>query len=227
MVRTRPRTTCNLVAAGASASRASSRGATMGCRSASTKAILMGVAWTPTSSSGRCTLLGDPDSRSTMSETTELAAPLAGPDPAADPPPVSPPGMATRAGDIARRSGQTWLRPVSLFAGSRLVVVLAAAVAALVDPTRSFVAVTNSWDSGFYIKVAEHGYPTTVPQFSGDKAKLVTAFFPGYALLIKAVHGISGLSWRYSAYTVSIGFAVAASVLLWFFVRELRGAAVA
>ena len=162
-----------------------------------------------------------------MSDTAAVVMP-AGVDEDAGPPPGAPRlTAAARARDLAARSGRTWVHPFALFAASRVVVIVSTAVAALLDPTRSFLQIANAWDSEFYLDIARTGYPTTVPNAPGDNAKLVTAFFPGYSIVLKAVHEVTGWTWRYSGFTVSYVFGLTAAILLWFLVRDLRGAVVA
>src|SRR3954470_19160908 len=174
-----------------------------------------------------CTLLGDLDAEGTMTETVAVAADARAAEEGVPPPPALRPTPAARARRLATASGRTWLHPFALFAASRVIVIVSTAVAALLDPTRSFLQIANAWDSEFYLDIARTGYPTTVPNAPGDNAKLVTAFFPGYSIVLKAVHEVTGWTWRYSGFTVSYAFGLTAAILLWFLVRDLRSAAVA
>lgn len=40
--------------------------------------------------------------------------------------------------------------------------------------------VLSSWDGGWYLQIAQHGYPTRIPSGSGSSAESALAFFPGY-----------------------------------------------
>jgi len=75
----------------------------------------------------------------------------------------------------------------------------------------------DRWDSAYYLGIAQHGYPLADPQH--------TAFFPGYPLLITAVHGITigSLGYLQSAIIVSWIAFVAASVLLYRLATKLFG----
>ena len=120
-----------------------------------------------------------------------------------------------------------WLRPLGFFAASRLVVIVAQAVAALLNPQMSFFSVSTAWDSGYYISIAQHGYPTTVPQAHGVQAELVTAFFPGYSIVVRGVKDVTGLSWFAAGFVTTYACSLLAVILLWYFVRELRSSQVA
>src|SRR5258706_16004615 len=101
------------------------------------------------------------------------------------------------------------------------------AVAALLNPERSFFTVSTAWDSGYYIITAQRGYPTTVPHVHGTSAELVTAFFPGFPILVRIVKDVTGLSWFQAGFVACYGCSLLAVILLWFFVRQLRGRQVA
>ena len=162
-----------------------------------------------------------------MSDAVDVATRPTEPEPANEPADAPARRVTDRVVHVARRSGQTWLRPFALFAASRVVVLLAEAVAALLNPTKSFFQVAATWDSGYYVQIAMHGYPKTVPTSSGPPAQLVTAFFPGFSILIRIGKDLTGLSWFKVAFILAYGFSLLAAILLWYFVRELRDAQVA
>jgi hypothetical protein len=70
----------------------------------------------------------------------------------------------------------------------------------------------DRWDSAYYLDIAQHGYQV----HPADLAQH-TAFFPGYPLLIAAVHGATGgaLSYLDSGLVVSWVALVGAAVLLY------------
>jgi hypothetical protein len=70
----------------------------------------------------------------------------------------------------------------------------------------------DRWDSQYYLFIAQHGYPLHPSGLSQH-----TAFFPGYSLLITAVHGLTfgTLSYLASATVVSWLAFVGAAILLY------------
>jgi hypothetical protein len=79
----------------------------------------------------------------------------------------------------------------------------------------------DRWDSAHYLGIAQHGYRLdNVSQ---------TAFFPGYSLLVAAVHALSlgGLTYLQSSLAVSWIALVAASILLYQLAARLFGLRVA
>jgi hypothetical protein len=79
----------------------------------------------------------------------------------------------------------------------------------------------DRWDSTYYLGIAQHGYPL------GNVSQ--SAFFPGYSLLVAAVHALSlgGLSYLQSSLTVSWIAFVAATILLYQLAARLFGLRVA
>ncbi len=66
----------------------------------------------------------------------------------------------------------------------------------------------DRWDAGYYTRIAAHGYPAHVPD--------VRAFFPGYPLVIRVVHELTGgvLSYAQTGCLVSMAALVVAAGLL-------------
>jgi hypothetical protein len=70
------------------------------------------------------------------------------------------------------------------------------------------------FDGVYYLAIARTGYSSHLPHLaSGKVGQSVLAFFPGYPLLLRGVHGI-GLSWLATVVTVSTIAAVAAGMLV-------------
>lgn len=125
-------------------------------------------------------------------------------------------------------------RPLVMFAASRLVVLLAAGVAALVQVSTgraaglgpwpsvpqsrySAVAALERWDGAWWISIAQHGYPHAL---SSGNALGRFAFFPLYPLGIRAV-ALTGLPVQYAALGLSTGLGAGAAVLFWHLARRL------
>ncbi len=144
----------------------------------------------------------------------------------ASPAPEGTPGSSHSSGAIAHRLQALW-RPAGIFIGSRVATLLAAAVAADLHPTFGLGGVlTRSWDSAWYLALAQHGYPAAVPEDAGLALQSTLGFFPLYPLAVRAVHAL-GLSYPAAGLTVSAAAGLAAAILLWLMVRRLSGPAVA
>ena len=115
------------------------------------------------------------------------------------------------------------LRPLALYVASRLVVVVALAVAAVVSPERDFNATLLPWDSGWYLHVAAEGYPDEVPMVDGHAAQSTIAFFPLFPLAVRAVSHVPGLSLKQAALLAGGMFGALAAVALWLLTRRLAG----
>jgi hypothetical protein len=87
------------------------------------------------------------------------------------------------------------LRQAAVVAGTALAVtlgqiVLASAASGGSDPAAAYLAL-DQWDSQWYGRLAEQGYPDTLPEVRADMAKL--GFFPGYPLFVRLVAAVTGL----------------------------------
>lgn len=122
-----------------------------------------------------------------------------------------------------RRAGWRWLAiPLSIFAGTRIAQLL------LLDwmmphegPLRDRLL---SWDVGWFLRVAENGYPTAY-QYTDDGALVGNglAFFPMYPLMIRAAHVVFGLPYDSAALTISWLAAAVAAVLIFRLGEALYG----
>jgi hypothetical protein len=84
---------------------------------------------------------------------------------------------------------------------------LVCAVSGHADPAEAYRALFQ-WDSQWYARIAEKGYPDTIPDVPADMAHL--GFFPGYPLWARVVARLAGLS-------VADGALVAAQLACWGF----------
>lgn len=126
----------------------------------------------------------------------------------------------------AGRSGRGhWLvRPLAIYAASRLVSLLAFILAVTVASVTGLDWVTGrpwpappagqsplltaltAWDGSWYVQIARHGY--------GPRSG-VMAFFPGYPMSIRLVAGVTGLSDSAAAVVAALAWGALASALLW------------
>lgn len=77
-----------------------------------------------------------------------------------------------------------------------------------------------SWDAGWFINVAQNGYPHSYTYDGGHLTGNGLAFFPAYPLLIRGVHEL-GLSYGAAALTIAWVAGAAAAVLLYLLARTL------
>jgi len=137
-----------------------------------------------------------------------------------------PAGSARSLRLVGRRWPGFW-RPAGIFVLSRLATLLAAAIAADLHPTFDLGDVlTGSWDSGWYLEVARHGYPSVVPEQAGHALQSTLGFFPLYPMAVRAVHTV-GLSYEAAGLVVAGVAGLAAAVALWHLVRFTSGPTVA
>jgi hypothetical protein len=115
------------------------------------------------------------------------------------------------------RTWATFVAPVlSVYVLSRLVV-----FGALLDAYGGHWTITKFagiWDGRYYLRVAEHGYPTTLAQ----KPPLA-AFFPLYPLLVRAASPLLGGNWALTAVAVSVVTGAAACLAVGALARDRAG----
>jgi hypothetical protein len=122
-----------------------------------------------------------------------------------------------------------WLAiPLAIYAGTR--VLQLAMIAWMLPPGDTAIRPRLlSWDSGWFLRVARDGYARgPISGFDangGDPGSL--AFFPGYPLLVRYLHQVTGLDFEAAALVVSGIAAAAASVLLFALGRRLYDTRVA
>lgn len=113
------------------------------------------------------------------------------------------------------------LRPVGIYVGSRLAVLLVFLVAARLLPDLPGTHVFLSWDSSLYAQLIEHPYLPDPP----DRG--VYAFFPLFPLLAHGLSVVTGLGALEAGLVVGAVAGTAAAVLLWLLCRTLLGPDVA
>jgi hypothetical protein len=157
------------------------------------------------------------------------------PDPGGrgDPGPGGAAGQGEASATAHWAGAAALLRPLGVYAASRLVVLVVFATAATVlsaygdgfsarpwpiDPEERNVTMRalTSWDGGWYIHLAEHGYPR-------DTAPAALAFFPAYPLVVRALARLTGLRYATAGVVIVWVCGAAAAVLLWELSRRLGG----
>lgn len=128
---------------------------------------------------------------------------------------------SSRSLGIAALFGR-YRRTLGVYAASRLCVFVAAQAVGWLQPSWSVARVLNFWDGGWYISIAEHGYPDTLDIQPGSNANH-WAFHPFVPLTIRAVSTVTGLSSSTSAVLGSTVLGAIAFCL----VRDLLGTVLA
>jgi hypothetical protein len=120
------------------------------------------------------------------------------------------------------------LRPLALFAASRLAIAVALAAGAVLSPDYRFGDLFLRWDGAWYVEAARSGYPHTLPVGPhGGRGQSTVAFFPLFPLVIRSLARVTGMPLEASALVVTLGFGALATILVWLLVRRVAGSEVA
>ena len=129
-------------------------------------------------------------------QTTVLEQEMDGPQPA------KPPRLST-----------LW-RLTALYFAVRTVLLIADVLVAHQSYSGRLAGPLLSWDSHFYILIAQHGYPATVLRSGGSLTYSPAAFPPGLPLLIRLL-AITGTPYVGAAIEVSVLCGWATTLLMW------------
>ncbi len=146
-------------------------------------------------------------------------------------PEESPAGSSGSEGHLAshspRRRAQLapLARPVGYFLLSRVAVLFAALVSKWIFPRLSIpTALGRSWDGGWYIHIAQHGYPDRlVNEGSGNS----WAFLPAFPAVLRGTASVTGMSYTHAGIAITFVLGIASAVAVWLAVREVFGATIA
>jgi hypothetical protein len=133
---------------------------------------------------------------------------------------------STRAAPVVSPawSRRDLLWPIACYLVSRLGVFLVAKMATWLEPTLPVTTVLTGWDGGWFLQIAELGYPgTTASEGAGNR----WAFFPALPGAIRVVAETTGLSYQVAGVLVAFLVGLAAAVAVWFIVRDLFGKEIA
>ncbi|MDQ1507759.1 MAG: hypothetical protein QOD57_5486 [Actinomycetota bacterium] len=124
----------------------------------------------------------------------------------------SAPPLATPAGRSCRA---TTARLLGSYVASRVLILVAALLAGLAHPGTTVTQFLSTWDGGWYLAVASHGYPARIPEIGGRATESTIGFFPLYPMLVRA----ASLIVPFSAVVVAILISTAcgATVVLLFY----------
>ncbi|MFM9444869.1 hypothetical protein [Streptomyces acidiscabies] len=135
-----------------------------------------------------------------------------------------PPPAVTRRPAVRRHRGV--LGALGLFVLARLAGAGVLAGVAWAAGKRPLRLLGHSWDSRWYLGIAEHGYGRTL-RFGPDVVHSDLAFFPLYPALVRAVTAVTPLGAGSAGLLVSWTAAAVAACGIYAVTRHLRGPAVA
>ena len=138
--------------------------------------------------------------------------------------------MISRARYLVRRMHPSVRVVTVVYLASRLVTIGAAWAVGILQPAhpshssaipapRSIAQVLATWDGNWYLKVAFHGYPSTVPAgnffaHTGVNVQSGLGFFPLWPMLIRAASYISPFSHQITAEILAMAFGYVATLLV-------------
>jgi hypothetical protein len=110
----------------------------------------------------------------------------------------------------------------TIFLLSRVVVLVTATAVTWVSPSHTVTQLLAAWDGGWYLKIAEFGYPDHLHNEFGPIGNR-WAFYPGLPMLTRAVSRTLGLSLPVSGVLVATVCGGVAAVGIWLLVEERLG----
>jgi hypothetical protein len=130
------------------------------------------------------------------------------------------------------------LRPLAIFAASRVLVLTTVAVIALVGradpgvgpwpalpgPRLAFLRALGRWDAAWYVAIAHHGYRLEASPPGGHASD---AFFPLFPMLVRLFSAPLHVSPLIIAMILSTVIGAGAALAVWFLARRLAGQSVA
>jgi hypothetical protein len=127
---------------------------------------------------------------------------------------------------LEARPASSWIAPLVLWAGSRIVSTVFLAAMFIVATASgwtfashrahpTFLTFSGSWDASFYRTIATHGYPTTLPtDAAGHVLPNPWAFLPVFPAVVHVVM-LTGASFWLAGFLVALVCGAAAVVLLY------------
>jgi hypothetical protein len=141
---------------------------------------------------------------------------------------VTPYPLRSRlAATCSRLRYELWF-PLCVYAMTRLLGVVLILIAARhqVDLPKGNVygSVASNWDGQWYLRIATHGYPTTIPRDSGGHAlQNQWGFYPAYPFIVGAIMRVSGLGFLVVAPLLSLLVGAAAITVMFRLLNQTSG----
>jgi hypothetical protein len=112
------------------------------------------------------------------------------------------------------------LGSLGLYLGSRIVGYLAILASTWLEPTLRVKQAYTAWDGGWYLRIAEHGYPASLAvEDHGNR----WAFFPGFPFVIRVTKQVTHLSYVDAAILAAWILGALAAVAIGLLVRDVLG----
>ncbi|MDQ1503044.1 MAG: hypothetical protein QOD57_771 [Actinomycetota bacterium] len=121
--------------------------------------------------------------------------------------------------------------PLLAYGASRVITTFALGLAAMASQ-QPFHRVLTVWDGRWYVRIALHGYPHSVPQGdfyagTGRRVQSSVAFFPLYSLLMRALDRILPGGADVAGVVLALIIGAVATVLVWMVAEKVAGRQVA
>ena len=127
----------------------------------------------------------------------------------------------------SQKSYQVWF-PLTVYTIVRLIDVVLILIAARhqvgLPHGATYGSVASNWDGQWYLRIATHGYPTTIPRdAAGQALQNQWGFYPVYPLIVGAIMRISGLAFAVVAPLLSLLLGAAAVTVMFRLVNQVSG----
>jgi hypothetical protein len=137
------------------------------------------------------------------------------------------PARSKLATASSRIGYQVWF-PLTVYTIARLVDVVLILIAARhqfdVPNGASYGSVASNWDGQWYLRIATHGYPTTIPRdVNGHAIQNAWGFYPVYPFVVGALMRISGLGFMVVAPILSALLGAVAVTVMFRLVAQSAG----
>src|SRR5674476_365116 len=136
--------------------------------------------------------------------------------------------LRSRLAATSSRIGYAVWFPLTVYAITRLFDVALILIAARhqVDLPKggTYGSVASNWDGQWYLSIATHGYPTTIPRDPGGHAlQNPWGFYPAYPFIVGAIMRISGLGFTVVAPILSFLLGAAAVIVMYRLINQASG----
>jgi hypothetical protein len=108
---------------------------------------------------------------------------------------------------------------VVIYLASRVVTVVTLVITAAITH-QSLAAKVDRWDSRWFLRAANHGWPSHVPPGQGPSVRSTIAFFPLFPLTIRWLSAVTGLSLLTSGVIISSLTGLTAMIAIWMLVHH-------
>ncbi len=121
------------------------------------------------------------------------------------------------------RSAPWWVKVSLIYIAARIVsyaILVGAAWHAEQSPwggrQPDYLTFINRWDAGWYERIFNGGYPTSIPRSAdGTASPNQWAFYPLFPLLARGLNAVSGLSWPLAGATVATVAGLGAALMIY------------